>query len=60
MSETIGERVERHAIAEYEVMSVTGALKWIMSRKSVFVAGYMKGYMRAQDDILQKMREGKA
>lgn len=60
MSNDIGNRVEQHAIAEYKTLCVTGILHWLVSRQFLFVAGYMKGYMRAQDDILQKMREGKA
>ena len=58
MSAEIGDRVERHAIAEYKTMCVTGALNWLMSRQFLFVAGYMKGYIRAQDDYLAKLKEG--
>jgi hypothetical protein len=59
MTSEIGNRVEQHAIAEYKTLCVTGVLSWLVSRQFLFVAGYMKGYMRAQDDYLAKIRESK-
>lgn len=60
MSAEIGDRVEAHAIAEYKTLTVTGILNWLVSRQFVFIAGYMKGYLRAQDDCIEKLRESKA
>jgi hypothetical protein len=60
MSEQIGDRVESHAIAEYKTLCVTGVINWLMPRQFVFVAGYMKGYMRAQDDYIAKLKDGMA
>jgi hypothetical protein len=59
MSENIGDRINDHAIAEYKSMCVTGVLSWITSRQFLFVAGYMKGYMLAQDDFMAKLRAEK-
>lgn len=56
--ESIGDRVERQAIAQFQTMTVTGKLSHRDDQRRTFIVAYMAGYLQSHQDITSKVERG--
>lgn len=56
MSADVGVAAHEHAIAEYKTLVVTQLLSETTQPQTAFVAGYLRGYLAAQTDIIAKLK----
>jgi hypothetical protein len=57
MNESIGERIYESAKVEYQIMHTTRELSVFYDQQQTFVLGYLRGYLKAQDDVIKQFKE---